>query len=106
MYGVSQYSYVIQVAAASCPWCGYVTERDDDLLTAHTSCSALLGFLQRTDVRAGTVGLWSGYGGLIGGAEYFLCALSLFQLSQECSPLALTFILGADRLAVIYRIWC
>jgi len=38
--------------------------------------------------------------GLIGGAEYFLCALS------QCSRLALTFIPGADSLAVIYRVSC
>lgn len=38
---------------------------------------------------------------LLGGAECVLCALSPLQLSQEWPPLALTFILGADRLAVI-----
>lgn len=32
--------------------------------------------------------------------------LSQFQLSQEHSPLALTSILGADRLIVTYRISC
>lgn len=105
---VCLYSSVIQVAAAGCPQSDYVTEtRERWPLEGPAHCTHILlcpALFPAGDWCQRTVGVWSWYEGLIGGAEYVLCALSKFQLSQECSPLALTFILGADRQAVIYRI--
>lgn len=106
------HSSVIQVEAASCPiMSDYVTETRErwPLEGWPAYCTHILlclALFPAEDWRQTTVGLWTWYGGFIGGTEYVLCALSQSQLSQECSPLALTFILGADRLVVIYRISC
>lgn len=70
-------------------------ERDDlwrdGRYTAYASCLALLCFLQRTDVR-------EHWGNLVDMKDSLVVLNTSSQLyfSHECSPLALTFILGVE----------